>query len=77
MRHQTLFAFLGGVVIGGVAALLLAPESGAQTRRRIGKFISDEKEALSDIIDDVNEGYEKVVDAVKPRRKTRTAAKSR
>jgi len=72
MKHQTLVAFLGGVVVGGVVALLLAPESGEKTRRRIGKFVSDEKERLSDIMDEVSEGYEKVVEAVKPRRRTRT-----
>ena len=72
MKHQTLVAFLGGVVVGGVVALLLAPESGEKTRRRIGKFVSDEKERLSDIMDEVSEGYEKVGEAVKPRRRTRT-----
>jgi len=70
MKNQTLFAFLGGVVVGGVVALLLAPESGEKTRRRIGKFVTDKKERLSDMVD---EGYERVVEAVKPRRKTRTA----
>lgn len=30
-----LLAFLGGTVVGGVAALLFAPRSGEQTRKRI------------------------------------------
>lgn len=30
-----LYAFLGGAIVGGAAALLLAPEKGETTRRRI------------------------------------------
>jgi len=73
MRGQSFFAFLGGVVVGGVVALLLAPESGEKTRRRIGKFVADKKDQLSDVVEQVSDGYEKVVEAVTPRRKTRTA----
>ncbi|HYQ80428.1 MAG TPA: YtxH domain-containing protein [Anaeromyxobacteraceae bacterium] len=32
---SVLLAFLGGAVVGGVTALLLAPRSGEQTRKRI------------------------------------------
>ena len=32
MNKNTLLAFLGGVIAGGVAALLLAPRSGEETR---------------------------------------------
>ncbi|MDE7387706.1 MAG: YtxH domain-containing protein [Muribaculaceae bacterium] len=34
-NHNGLFAFLGGAVIGGLAALLLAPQKGEITRRQL------------------------------------------
>jgi len=40
-------AFLGGTLIGGTAALLLAPRSGAETRKRITGAVDDAKEAAA------------------------------
>ena len=37
-------AFLGGTVVGGLAALLLAPRSGEQTRKRIAEMAETGKE---------------------------------
>jgi len=42
-----LLAFLGGALLGGTAALLLAPRSGAETRRRIGGAVGDARELAS------------------------------
>jgi gas vesicle protein len=42
-----LFAFVGGALVGGTAALLLAPRSGAETRRRIAGVVEDTKEVAS------------------------------
>jgi len=39
-----LLAFLGGAVVGGVAALLFAPRSGEQTRKRINEMAETGKE---------------------------------
>lgn len=39
-------AFLGGTVVGGVAALLFAPKSGEQTRKRIVQIAEDGKEKV-------------------------------
>ncbi len=39
-----LLAFLGGTVVGGLAALLLAPRSGEQTRRRIVQMAESGRE---------------------------------
>ena len=36
-----LLAFLGGAVVGGVAAMLFAPRSGEQTRKRIVEMAED------------------------------------
>jgi gas vesicle protein len=37
-------AFLGGALVGGAAAILLAPASGAETRRRIAGASGDAKD---------------------------------
>ena len=36
-----LLAFLGGTLVGGVVALLFAPRSGEQTRKRITEMAED------------------------------------
>jgi len=41
MNKNTLLAFLGGVIAGGVAALLLAPRSGEETREYIADKIKN------------------------------------
>jgi gas vesicle protein len=44
----TLFlVFVGGALVGGTAALLLAPRSGAETRRRITGAVGDTREVAS------------------------------
>jgi hypothetical protein len=42
-----LLAFLGGAAVGAAAALLLAPRSGAETRRRLAGKTGEAGEALS------------------------------
>jgi gas vesicle protein len=39
--------FAGGALIGGIAALLLAPRSGAETRRRIAGAAEDTRDAAA------------------------------
>lgn len=64
------FAFLGGAVVGGIAALLLAPERGTKLRSRLKERIS----RLSDgvYLDEeqvrrmVDEKVEQVVDDMLP-----------
>jgi hypothetical protein len=43
-RGSAAIAFLLGAVAGGIAALLLAPQSGAQTRRRLRRGAHDLRE---------------------------------
>ena len=40
-------AFVGGALVGGAAAVLFAPRSGAETRRRITGAVDDTKEVAS------------------------------
>jgi gas vesicle protein len=40
-------AFVGGALVGGVAAVLLAPHSGTETRRRITGAVDDTKAVAS------------------------------
>jgi|RifCSP16_1_1023843.scaffolds.fasta_scaffold123247_1 gas vesicle protein len=42
-------AFVGGALVGGAAAVLLAPRSGPEMRRRISGAVHDTKEAASRI----------------------------
>ena len=50
MKNQNLFSFLGGLTVGAIAALLLAPDSGQNTRHKI--------------VDKIKPGEQKVKDAV-------------
>jgi gas vesicle protein len=49
----TVFAFLTGAVIGAGLALLYAPQSGEETRKKI-------KEAGDKVADDIKANYEKI-----------------
>jgi gas vesicle protein len=40
-------AFVGGALVGGAAAVLFAPRSGAETRRRITGAVADGKDLAS------------------------------
>lgn len=61
------FALLGGAV-GAAVALLYAPASGAETRRRLAYHIDEEREALSQrgraIQDSIREGRRRLAAAV-------------
>lgn len=55
--------FLGGAVLGGAVALLLAPESGSRTRRKLASQAKRGRKAISesgqDIIEKGRELYER------------------
>lgn len=51
-------AFLGGVVLGGVAGILFAPEKGEDTRKKIAdvlrrKGIKLNREEMDDLVDQI------------------------
>jgi len=57
--------FLTGAAVGAAVALVLAPKSGAQTRRDIRrvskKAINQFDDLQSDVRDQISEGYEQVL----------------
>ena len=55
MKNENIAAFLGGMLLGGVIALLLAPESGEQTRKNIRNFIDKEIDELKECCTDMTE----------------------
>lgn len=58
MRTKNVLFFLGGAAVGAAVALLFAPESGEKTRRRIKRFVEDEKDRLVDAYENVRERIE-------------------
>ena len=46
MKADNLFSFLGGALIGAAAAILFAPESGEETRKKIKESIDKEYNEL-------------------------------
>lgn len=59
-------AFLGGLAVGAMAGLLLAPETGSNTRKAIRKMAADLGDAvedtLHDALDKVKDKYADVVE---------------
>ncbi len=58
MKGDNLFAFLGGALVGACAALLFAPSSGEETRKKIKDTVDKEyqslKESLNNLKDNLN-----------------------
>ena len=48
MKGQCFFSFLGGAANGAVVALLLAPDSGKNTRHKIGDKIKHGEKKIKD-----------------------------
>jgi gas vesicle protein len=58
-----LLAFLTGAAIGGVVALLFAPRSGEDTRRRLFEFGEDAKDKFGKVPVAVHEAEKAAADA--------------
>jgi len=60
---KLLLGFLAGAAIGGALGILLAPDKGAETRRKIiekgNDFTDTVKDKFGDIVDGVRENFSK------------------
>ncbi len=49
MKHSSILAFIGGLTAGFVTAMLVAPNSGEQTRDKIKDFMHDTDHRLKEM----------------------------
>jgi gas vesicle protein len=63
--REGFFAFLGGVVVGAVTALLVAPKSGKETREELKKYIEDAEKILRDKSENLIEEGKKQLEKIK------------
>ncbi|MDP2381467.1 MAG: YtxH domain-containing protein [Nitrospirota bacterium] len=56
------FSLLAGILIGGVAGLLYAPQSGARSRRQLANLADDVRERAGEIAEDATTAIEKTVE---------------
>jgi gas vesicle protein len=59
------FAFLGGALVGGVVAMLYAPRSGAETRRRMVGAVDETRALASRVPEAFREASSAAQDAFK------------
>ena len=62
---KVLIGFLAGAAIGGALGILLAPDKGSETRRKLREKGSDLSDSLQDTFNDVADKFTDVVDGVK------------
>lgn len=55
------WAFLTGAILGGIAALLLAPAKGSETRAKIGQIAGDAYTKGEQIVETGRSGAEKII----------------
>lgn len=56
------FSLLTGLLVGGTAGVLYAPQSGARTRRQLENLAEDMRERAGQITEDTAEAIEKLVE---------------
>lgn len=57
--HGFLGGLLAGLVVGGILAILYAPEKGKKTRKKVGKRTSGWSGKASDVIDSAGDLVDK------------------
>ena len=62
---DTLLAFLVGATMGGIAALLLAPDKGKVTRKKINKSIAELQKRGENVYGDAEKAIDKKTDDIK------------
>lgn len=55
-------SFFAGLLAGGVAGLLYAPQSGVRTRRQLTNVVEDAKECAGEMAEDATEAVEWAVE---------------
>lgn len=62
---KVLLGFLGGLAVGAIAGILLAPDKGSETRKKLSGMAEDISDAVEDgihqALDKVKEKYAQVV----------------
>jgi hypothetical protein len=56
------FSFLTGCLLGGIAGVLYAPQSGTRTRRKLGSLVDDVQEQAGEMAEDASATIQSVVD---------------
>jgi len=64
-NSKILVGFLVGAAVGGALGILLAPDKGTETRRKILEKGSDLGDSLADFGDTIKDKVNEVVDGVK------------
>jgi gas vesicle protein len=64
-NSKLLVGFLVGAAVGGALGILLAPDKGEETRKKILEKGSDLGDSLSDFSDTIKDKFNEVVDGVK------------
>lgn len=64
-NSKILLGFLFGAAVGGALGILLAPDKGSETRKRIVEKGNDLGDSLSGFSDTVKDKFNDVVDGVK------------
>lgn len=57
-----LLAFFSGAALGAIAALLLAPQSGRESREQLRRYAREAEKDLRDVAGEAGEQFEKAVD---------------
>lgn len=56
MSSKLLTGFVAGLIVG----ILIAPDKGSETRKRISQRSRDLKDKFNEYVDDISEGYDAV-----------------
>jgi gas vesicle protein len=68
-KKNTLLALIGGLAVGAIAGVLLAPQKGSATRKKFAKkgsdFVDDVKDKFSEIKDNIAERFESAEEEAK------------
>ena len=62
---KILLGFIAGAAIGGALGILLAPDKGSETRRKIAETGSDIGDSITSFGESVKEKFNDVVEGVK------------